>query len=202
MAEKIQSINLLPKQNGELLNEFLNWALTIGRLLVILTEMVALGTFLYRFSLDMQIVDLHDKIKSESFIVANFQSAETTFRDIQARLKTAKQYTAIGGTTDKIFTDIINMGKGKITFVDLTVSTQSVKIVLLSPFENQLTQFVEALKNDPSITSVTVDKVEVNPASAEITVTITAALKHVAFAQDIQTTNTNSAVNQAALNSQ
>jgi len=202
MAEKIQSINLLPQQGESFLNQFLNWALTIGRLLVILTEIVALGTFLYRFSLDMQIVDLHDKIKSESFIVANFQSAETTFRDLQGRLKTAKQYTAIDGTITGIFSDLTKMGKGKITFIDLTVATQSVKIVLQSPSPNELALFTDALKNDPSITSVSVDKVDINPASAEITVTLTAALKPVAFAQDQQTANPNSSTNQAILNNQ
>jgi len=198
MAEKNQSINLLPRQGESLLNQFLNWTLTIGRLLVILTEMVALATFIYRFSLDMQIVDLHDKIKSESFIVANFHSAEVTFRDIQDRLKTAKQYTTIGGTTSSIFSDITKIGKGKITFIDLTVSTQSVKIVLQSPSAGQLSDFTNELKNDPSVTAVTVDKVDINPATAEITENITAALKPIGFAQDSTTVT----ANQAALTSQ
>src|SRR5215469_2384590 len=99
MAEKNTTINLLPQENANILNQILDWALTIGRLLVILTEMVALGTFVYRFSLDMQIVDLHDKIKAESFIVANFQDAETTFLDIQDRLATIKQYNSVGNAT-------------------------------------------------------------------------------------------------------
>ena len=63
MAEQVPTINLLPNQGENLTTKFFNWALSIGRLLIILTEMVALATFLYRFGLDAQIVDLHDKIK-------------------------------------------------------------------------------------------------------------------------------------------
>src|SRR6266480_2874522 len=133
MAEKEQTINLLPQSGDSFITQFFNWALTIGRLLIILTEMVALGTFIYRFGLDMQIVDLHDKIKAESFIVANFKDAETTFRDVQDRLATVKRYTTVGGTTSEIFTDIIKMGQGKITFKDITVSTQNAKIQVAAP---------------------------------------------------------------------
>lgn len=198
MAEKVPTINLLPHQGESFFTQFLNWALTIGRLLIILTEMVALGTFIYRFSLDMQIVDLHDKIKSESFIVANFKSAETTFRDIQDRLDTTKRYTTIEGTTTGIFTDITKMGQGKITFKDLAVDTQNAKIVAQAPSSSNLSQFVTALKKYPSVTSVIIDKVENNTASAQITVSITAKLKHAAFAQT--EAQTNNALNQSILN--
>ncbi len=186
MAEKVSTINLLPQSGDSFITQFFNWALTIGRLLIIITEMVALGTFIYRFSLDMQIVDLHDKIKAESFIVANFKDAETTFRDIQDRLTTVKRYTAVGGTTTGIFTDITKMGQGKVTFKDLTVNTQNAKIEVAAPTTTTLSAFVDALKTYPSIASVAIDKVQNNTTSAQIIVTITATLKQNAFAQDNQ----------------
>ena len=198
MAEKIQTINLLPNSGEGLLTQFLNWALTIGRLLIILTEMVALGTFIYRFGLDMQIVDLHDKIKAESFIVANFKDAETSFRDIQDRLASIKKYTAVGGTTAGIFTDIAKKGQGKVTFKDLTVTTKEAKMQAASSSESGLSQFITALKNDPSIISVTIDKVENDTSSAQIVVSITATLKPAAFAQ--QPLQAGNPVNQPVLN--
>ena len=200
MAEKVPSINLLPQHGESFFTQFLNWALTIGRLLIIVTEMVALGTFIYRFSLDMQIVNLHDKIKSESFIVDNFKSAETTFRDIQERLATTKQYTSIEGTTTGIFTDITKLGQGKVTFKDLAVTTQNAKIVIEAASASTMSQFVNALKNDPSVTSVVIDKVENNTADAQITVSITAQLKRAAFAQT--EAQTNNALTQSILNQQ
>ena len=190
MAEKGTSINLLPQKGESLATQLINWTLTIGRLLIILTEMVALGTFLYRFTLDMEIVDLHDKIKSESFIVANFKSSEEHFRDIQDRLATIKRYDTVSSTTASLFTDITNLGKGKVTFRDLTVSPQNVKIEAQAASPTVASQFIEALKSHPAITAVTVDKVENSTANALVTISITASLKHYAFASEEQPTQT------------
>jgi hypothetical protein len=200
MAEKIQTINLLPQDNNNLLTQITDWALSIGRLLVILTEIVALGTFLYRFTLDEQLVNLHDQIKSESFIIANFKSAETTFRDIQDRLTTIKNYVPIGNVTTSIFTDIVTMGRGKVTFKDLTVNTQNAKIEIQSPSAAALSQFVDTLKHYPSIASVVVDNVVNNSDSAVIVVSITATLKHKTFAVSEQQSTGLS--NQTILNKQ
>jgi hypothetical protein len=198
MAEKVPTINLLPQSGDNFITQFFNWALTIGRLLIILTEMVALGTFIYRFSLDMQIVDLHDKIKAESFIVANFHDAETNFRDIQDRLVTIKRYSSVGGIATGILGDILKMGQGNVTFKDISITTQNVKIEAAAPTSATLATFVDTLKSHPNIASVSIDKVENNTTSAQIIVNITATLKKQAFApQNQQSANT---VNQAILN--
>lgn len=182
MAEKIVSINLLPHKSDSFVNQFLNWTLTIGRLLIILTEMVALGTFLYRFTLDMEIVDLHDKINSENFIAISFKDSEKKFRDIQERLATIKRYGSIGNTTTGIFIDITNLGKGKVTFKDLLVATDNAKIEVEAPSAALLTEFTNALRNYPAVTAVSIDRVQTSPANAKVTVSITATLKPEAFA--------------------
>jgi hypothetical protein len=186
MADKDTTINLLPKNSESFISQFFSWALSIGRLLIILTETVALATFIYRFSLDMQIVNLHDKIKSESFILDNFQSAETTFIDLQNRLSTVKQYTPIDTRTATIFSDILIMGKGNVTFKDITVNTQNASIEIQAPSVASLTQFVNSLKSYPLITGVSIDKVQNSATNAQVTLLITATLKQAAFAQTEQ----------------
>ena len=57
------SINLVKSRKPHFLDRFITWALNAGRLLVIITETVALSAFLFRFGLDREIVDLNDKIK-------------------------------------------------------------------------------------------------------------------------------------------
>src|SRR4029078_3722140 len=96
MAENKPSINLLPRKGEGFLTQFLNWAVNIGRLLIIITETVALATFLYRFNLDMKIVDLPHDIKQKSFIVKNSKVYEESFRNLQERLALAKKYDADG----------------------------------------------------------------------------------------------------------
>ncbi len=192
MAERtVPTINLLPQKGESFLTQFLNWTLTIGRLLIILVEMVALGTFLYRFDLDMKIVDLHDKIEAQSFIVANFQKSEENFRDIQDRLALVGRYDAIGTTTTSIFSDITKLGQGKVTFKNLTIDTENAKIEMQAASTETLSQFVTALRAHPSVTGVIVDKVENNTSSSLISVSITASLKQSAFDKTTLETNNN-----------
>lgn len=162
--------------------------------------MVALATFLYRFTLDQQMVNFHDKINSESFILDNFQSAENTFIDIHTRLFAIKEYSSLGTRTLHIFTDITKMGQGKITFKDLTVNTEEITTEIESNSPNPLSQFVDSLKNYPLVSSISIDKVATNPSSAQITVVVTAKLKQAPFAD--QATQTDSALSQSVISSQ
>lgn len=182
MAEKtVPSINLLPQKGESFVTQFLNWVLSIGRLLIILVECLALGTFIYRFDLDMKIVDLHDRIEAQSFILSSFEKSENSFRDIQERLALTKHYDSIGNVTTGVFTDITELGQGKITFRNLTVETEAAKIEAQAASTVALSQFIEELRNHPSITSVSVDKVENSTSSSLITVSITAKLKPLGF---------------------
>jgi len=53
-------VNLLPKDNFEfsLVGKFLRWALTAGRVMVVLTEFVVILAFGSRFWLDKEMNDL------------------------------------------------------------------------------------------------------------------------------------------------
>jgi hypothetical protein len=178
MAKDTHAINLLPGNNQSLLTQFLTWALTVGRLLIILTETVALATFLYRFGLDRQLIDLHDQIKQEEFIVQHFKDYEDLYRSLQQRLALAKQYDDQSGMDPQVFREIIDMGRGSVTFKTLLVSNEAVKIEVQARSVNALSDFVNALKQSPDIAAVSVDKVENKTSNAMISVAVSASLKN------------------------
>jgi len=177
MAKDAKTINLLPEKGDSLVTQFLNWALTIGRLLIILTETLALGTFVYRFSLDMKIVDLHDQIKAKSAIVKNFKPYEDTYRNLQDRLALAKTFGETSAITPNVFHDIIEMGRGIVTFRTILIADNAVKIEVQAPASTNVSTFVNSLKQYPEVASVSIDKVENKTANANVTVGITAQLK-------------------------
>ncbi len=178
MAKGRHSINLLPGNNQSLLTQFLTWALSVGRLLIILTETVALATFLYRFGLDRQLIDLHDQIKQEEFIVQHFKDYEDLYRSLQQRLALVKQYDAQSVMTPQVFREIISMGQGKVTFKTVLVSSDVVKIEAEARSVNALSTFVDALKEAPEIATVSVDKVENKTSDAVIAIAVSATLKN------------------------
>jgi hypothetical protein len=181
MAEKTHKkrvINLLPNKGDTVLNQFLSWSLSVGRLLVIITETLALSVFIYRFSLDMRIVDLHDKIKTESIIVQNFKDGEIIYRSLQAKLNNARHYDIIDDRPVTTLKDIIELGRNKITFTNIVATRDSVDIDVQARSADSLALFTQALKSYPQVQDVLINRVESKTSNGVVTVGITVKLKN------------------------
>lgn len=177
MAKDIHDINLLPNKGEHFLTTFLDWSLTVGRLLIIFTETLALSVFLYRFSLDMKIVDLHDQIKQKSFIVKSFKSSEDKFRNLQSSLALAKKYDSLQDITPSITRDVIALGRGKVTFHNVLIQSDLIKIEAQARTSNALSAYVNSLKHYPGITAISIDKVENKTTETTVTIGLTAYLQ-------------------------
>jgi len=128
MKNKLPSINLIKKDRGNFFDKFINWALTFGRLVVILTEGVALGAFLYRFSLDRQLIDLHDEISQKQAIVKYLKANEDKYRDTQARISVASKFNDSGQNTYRILANVVNLAPDNFTFNNLSLLSPTVRL--------------------------------------------------------------------------
>lgn len=170
------SINLLKNDKNEIFEKFIDWALTIGRLLVIITEIVALSAFIYRFGLDRQLIDLHGKIKQEQAIVSFFKDKEATYRNLQDRLKVVSTYSAQSQEKLNLSKDVISLAPQGMTFNELTVSDNRININANFQIVSSLKTFVDSLKKYKQVESVSITQIENRISSAQIVVTITADL--------------------------
>ncbi|HUV72624.1 MAG TPA: PilN domain-containing protein [Clostridia bacterium] len=91
MASK-KKINLLPKDQFEFstTGQFVQWAVSVGRWIVVLTEFVVICAFLSRFYFDTQLANLFDEVKQKTAIVASAASFEENFRQTQDKIKIIK----------------------------------------------------------------------------------------------------------------
>lgn len=176
MQKKSASINLV-KSKVDYFEEFIKWALSIGRLVVILTEIIALITFVYRFSLDRQLIDLHTKIVQEKTIVSLLKDQEDIYRNLQSRLALASTSSKNSEQKVKIFTDIQKNKPEGVTFNNLSVFEQGIRINAAFNSVSALSNFVNFLKSYSLISSVSIDRIENRSASASIVVGITALFK-------------------------
>ncbi len=171
------SINLFRSRKKGFFEKFLKWALGIGRFVVIVTETVALVAFIYRFSLDRELIDLHDDIKSRQAIVKLLKDNEDAYRSLQARLELAKNFTDVEEQTSTIFSDINSFVSNDISITKLLLSENQVKIDAQMQSVSSLTNFVKMLKTYDKIKSVSIDRLENRTTNAIIIVSITATLK-------------------------
>lgn len=170
------SVNLVKGSRDDLFNKLVDWALTIGRLLVIITEIIALSSFIYRFTLDSQIIDLHSKIKQQETLVSFFKKKEDSYRNLQDRLTIASDFSSEGEKKLKIFQDVMNLMPPGMTLNKLDVSQNS--IIIDSKFQStsSFKSFIQSLRGYSPVTKVSIGKIENRLSNAQILVTITASL--------------------------
>lgn len=176
MAKSSNSINLL-RPRSVLIDQIVNWALNIGRLLVIVTEIVAFSMFVYRFALDRQILDLKDKIEQERQIVNVFKEREDTFRQLQTKLDLTGNLITGQQKQQNVLKTITTTVPSDSSLSSVSVASDSANILIGSPNISSLRNYVEALKKDKQFESVTISLVDSNPSKATISLGILAKLK-------------------------
>lgn len=176
METTTPSVNLLKTKGNGFGDKFIKWALTIGRMLIILTETIALVAFLYRFILDREIIDQRDRINQLAARTKLYEKSEKDSRNLQDRLQTIKTLSPQAGDTVTIFTDVLKMAPAAISFNVVTINNDILHIDANVQSVSALTDFVNKLKKYSKITSVSIDKIENKTLNATIVVGITAKL--------------------------
>lgn len=177
MPNRPPSINLLKNKQVGFFGGFINWTLTIGRLVVILTELIALSAFLYRFSLDRGLIELRTQIKQKQTIISPLKSNEAKYRNLQDRLYLASNFSSLSMEWNKILRDILNLTPQGITLNNLSLNKNSVNINANARSVSSLVIFTNSLKKYPGIDTLSLDGIEKKQSTNLIIVNITATLK-------------------------
>lgn len=163
------NINLAKKKGTPTLDVFIHWAITGGRFLVIITETVAMAAFLYRFTLDGQIIDLHDRIKAKQAIVSTYKAQEITYRELQDRLiQTQAVSQNITFSTD-LFTKITTLAKpNSIVLKVASVGKDGVHLEITTTSILNLKTFVGDLQKQKELKEISIDRIEDRTTSSEL----------------------------------
>ena len=176
MPESFSSINLIKNKQIPLFDKFMNWALTAGRLIVIITEIVAVSAFIYRFSLDERLIDLHSAIKQKQALISLLKQDESKYRNLQDRIALASDLSEKNIKTNKIVLDIIGLIPQGVKINSLAFNKDRIVINANTNSVSSLTNFINLLKDYPDIKSVSIDNIENKPTGG-LLVTATTMLK-------------------------
>ncbi len=163
------TINLAKKKGTPSLDVFIRWAITGGRFLVILTETIALGAFLYRFNLDRQIVDLNDLIKQRQQIVAAVSGNEKLFRQIQDTLTQASHLNENVLVMPTQLSEVQKLAaKNNIAITLLNITPTLLHVEFTTGSLDNLKNFINDLEKRKDIKDISIDRIEDRISSAEL----------------------------------
>lgn len=153
-------INLIGKSRESFSRNFLKWSVSVGRIIIVATELIALGALLYRFTIDRKIIDLHDQIKKAELFVKSQSAKETDYRSIQNRLDNIKLTEEATNAKITIMNDILkSISQGDFSSTNLTVSQSRIGINGIAFSIFPINNFIENLKQNPNVTSISLDEV-------------------------------------------
>lgn len=88
----LAQINLLPRKDlaGTRIEKLLQFAISYGRYIIVVTQLIVLLVFFSRFRLDIELTDLKDSIEQKRDIVQSLQDFETEVCSLQDRIASAR----------------------------------------------------------------------------------------------------------------
>lgn len=160
-----KEINLLPRNDFErkAIGNFLIWALTVGRWIVVVVELVVILAFLSRFKLDRDIADLYESIRAKQNIIQSSAGFERDFRQFQSRLVMADTLTKKQLQAVPIIQAVAASLPTEVVLTNLAFEEGEVRLTGLSLSENGVKSLVSNLRvssvlSDISIASIAKQK--------------------------------------------
>lgn len=163
-----KEISLLPNEDNSntFIARFLKWVSTVGRVVIIFTELIVILAFLSRFWLDRKNSDLSEILRQQKAILNSTQEFEDDYTSLQLRLKYIKSFyqtepkyvdnlnSVIHSLPEAIYFQTFNFAQDKKT------SEVVAKIDLYSYQEDAIVDFITNLKLNPDVRSVEIQKIE------------------------------------------
>ena len=163
MAKKISpgtNINLSSIGKKTVSKVVYGWTIDAGRAIIVGIELIALIALGYRFVIDKEIVDLHDKIKTQGIYVDAQAPDEKNYRSIQERLKNIKATQDDVAAKIQVMNEIIStIATGAFFSTNLSINNRSIGINGNTFSIFTLNEFLEKLKTNPSVSAITIDEV-------------------------------------------
>lgn len=153
-------INLLPKDPfyDTVLGKGTTWALSVGRYIVIFTEIVVILSFLSRFQLDRQLTDLNKEIVQQKTIIDSFGDLEQNVRDIQKKIDTYEQLKP-KQPIEVVFDQLSQVTPNEIEFMNFALKNDVVQISGKTQSTSALTQFITNLQLSNYFSNVSVENI-------------------------------------------
>jgi len=157
-----RSINLLPRDDFEAstLGVILAWALVFGKWSVIITQLIVMGTFLWRFQLDRELTDLRRSIAKEVAVIKSYETVERDFVLAQKQLTQIGQVLADQEKIRQSLKEIELITPNEVWYDRITISPAEVNLTAYAATLPGFGQFINRIQVSPIFSQVRVGEIE------------------------------------------
>lgn len=154
-------VNLIPKDPffETPLGKVLKWALSIGRYIVIFTELIVILSFVTRFSLDRQITDLNDEINKKEMIIGSYGDLEQNVRQVQEKISQYQQATQQDDIVE-VFPKLSRITPAGVKLNNLMIKADRVTFSGSTLSDDTLSLFINNIQLSDDFNNVSIEQIE------------------------------------------
>jgi len=154
-------INLAPKDPffETVIGRSFRWALSVGRYIVIFTELVVIISFATRFVLDRRVTDLNSDINQQQQVIRSYGDLEKNFRFVQQQITDYQQLKQDNNLVD-IFPVLNDTVPQNVVLDSLTVRSSSLSLTGTALSQDALNVLVNNLQLDAHFNNIRISKLE------------------------------------------
>jgi hypothetical protein len=166
-------INLSSKQRESTTSALLTWAVNVGRIIIVGTELIALAALFYRFTVDRKIIDLNDKIRIEERFVKSQTKKEEQYRSLHARLENIKQTEDETQSKITIMNSILQtLASGSFTTTNFVINQNTIALSGGAFSVFPVNSLIDTLKQNPNVSSLSLDELTSSDNGVQFKLTI------------------------------
>lgn len=157
-------ISLLPTEPEPSPGErFLYFSLTIGRYIVIITQLVVFSCFLARFKLDRELADLSESIQKKQSILTSFSSQEEKIRLLQSQLAGIKKLRQEPRNPKRFFQNLTTLLPPSVFLEEVEVKQKKLSLTATAYSSEDLGRFLTQIIlseqfKEPTLSQIIVEK--------------------------------------------
>jgi len=166
-----KEISLLPDEENpnSISARFLLWATSVGRFIIVFTELIVICAFISRFWLDRKNSDYSDVLRQQKAILESTQEFEKEYYLLQQKLKVIKDFYSQTPEYNNKIISLVESTPKDIVFSSLNIENDTTlkrvvaDVDLFSHSEESIVDFIANLTVNKSIQTVNVKSIEKKP---------------------------------------
>ena len=176
-------MSLLPdsENSNSLTSRVLKYVTSVGRMIIIFTELIVITAFLSRFWLDRKNSDLSEVIRQQKAILESTRDFETEYSLLQQRLKFIKDNNTKTASLGPSLINLAESAPPEIVFDSIAVAEYSLplkaRINVNTYNEDSIVTFATNLLLNPNIQSVDIGSIEKKPKDGKYTISLNIIFK-------------------------
>jgi Tfp pilus assembly protein PilN len=169
---KNYQINLLPKKKPSLIDKIVYFSLHYLRYVVVITQIVVIVVFFYRFKVDQEIIDLKESTDQKEEIIKLTLPIVTEAQTIDERMNQIKQILEKQARLTTNLDYIFSIFPAQITLTSLDFNESKIKLMGTTSNPPMVKLFVEKLKSDKKFKQVAINQINKKGFIFEFSITI------------------------------